>query len=147
MSRSLFAGAAFLLAALSPAWAAETFEAQLDPAPFDATTRPNVIGSIGQVKAVLDGDTLTVTGTFSQMTSPATGASLRMGLAKGVVGDEIGKLAAQAAPEGRVSGIVKLTPAQIAMLHKEALYVRVDSQKAPDGNLQGWLEAPSKGVK
>lgn len=147
MSRSLLAGAAFLLAAVSPAFAAETFEAQLDPAPFDATTRANVIGSIGDVKAVLEGDTLTITGSFSQMTSPATGASLRMGLAKGVVGDEIGKLTAQAAPEGRVSGSVKLTPAQVAALHKEALYVRVDSQKAPDGNLQGWLEAPTPNNK
>jgi hypothetical protein len=147
MSRSLLAGAAFLLATALPAFAAETFEAQLDPAPFDATTRANVIGSIGQVKAVLDGDTLTIAGSFSQMTSPATGASLRIGLAKGVVGDEIGKLTAQPAPEGNVSGSVKLTPAQIAMLRKEAIYVRVDSVKAPDGNLQGWLEAPSKESK
>jgi hypothetical protein len=131
--------AAFLLAA-SPVLAAG-FEAELDPAPFDATNRADVIGSIGHVTATLDGATLTIAGTFSNLTSAATGGSVRMGLAKGVPGDAIGTLTVSHAPQGSVSGSVTLTAAQAAALRKQALYIRIDSQKAPDGNLQGWLEA------
>lgn len=141
--RSVLGFAAALLLACTPAFAAD-FEAQLDPAPFDATTRADVIGSIGQVTATLNGSTLTVNGTFKDMTSPARGASLRIGLAKGVLGDAIGPLNVTATPEGTVSGTVQLSAAQIEALNREALYVRVDSERAPEGNLQGWLEAKGK---
>ena len=144
MSYRVSIAATALLLALAAPVAAEDFSAQLDPAPFTATTRADVIGSIGQVKGVLDGDTLTISGSFSQMASPATGASLRIGLLKGVLGDEIGKLTAQPAAAGAVSGSVKLTPEQVAALRAERLYVRVDSVKAADGNLQGWLEPVAK---
>ncbi|HEY4076065.1 MAG TPA: CHRD domain-containing protein [Rhizomicrobium sp.] len=137
MSRHAFILAALLAA--SPAWAAG-YQAELDPVPFDASNRADVIGSIGDVTATLDGNTLTVSGTFSNMTSPATGASVRIGLAKGVPGDAIGTLTATTAPNGTVAGSIKLTSAQAAALKKQALYIRIDSQKAPDGNLQGWLE-------
>jgi hypothetical protein len=132
--------AAALLLACCPAWAAD-YEAQMDPAPFDATTRADILGSIGQVSATLNGNTLTVNGTFQDMTSPATAASLRVGLMKGVLGEAIGTLSVTRAPQGTVAGSMQLTPAQIEALNREALYVRVDSEKAPEGNLQGWLEA------
>ncbi len=137
MSRHVFILAALLAA--TPAWAAG-YEAELDPAPFDAATSADVIGSIGNVTAALDGGTLTVKGSFSHLTSPATGASVRIGLAKGVPGAAIGALTATHATEGSVSGTVKLSSAQVAALKKQALYIRIDSEKAPDGNLQGWLE-------
>src|SRR5437763_1115023 len=63
MSRSFIFAAAFLLAAspvllsAAPAWAAG-YEAELDPAPFDATNRADVIGSIGNATATLAGNTL-----------------------------------------------------------------------------------------
>lgn len=135
-----FAIAAALLLVCAPTWAAD-FEAQLDPAPFDATSRADIIGSIGQVTATLNGNTLSVNGTYKDMTSPAIAASLRIGLLKGVVGDAIGTLSVTRTPDGTVSGSVQLTEAQIEALNREALYVRVDSEKAPEGNLQGWLEA------
>lgn len=128
----------FLLLA-RPAFAAG-YEAELDPTPFDATNRADVIGSIGDVTATLDGNRLTVSGHFSHLSSSATGASLRIGLAKGVPGDAVGTLTVSHAKDGTVTGAVTLTPDQIAALKKQALYVRVDSEKAPDGNLQGWLE-------
>ena len=59
-SRLLGMAAALLLAAV-PAFAQE-FEAQLDPAPFDATTRADIIGSIGHVTATLNGSTLNKAG-------------------------------------------------------------------------------------
>lgn len=130
---------AILLVTAAPAFAAG-YEAELDPTPFDATNRADVLGSIGNVTATLDGATLTVHGSFSHLTSNATGASVRIGLAKGVPGEAIGTLTVAKGKDGDVSGSVTLTPAQAAALDKQALYIRIDSEKAPDGNLQGWLE-------
>ncbi|HWU55598.1 MAG TPA: CHRD domain-containing protein [Rhizomicrobium sp.] len=139
--------AALLLAtplSTTVALAAATYEAELDPAPFDATNRADVIESIGNVTATLDGSTLTVKGTFSNFTSPATGGSFRIGLAKGVPGDAIGNLSVEHARQGAFSGTIKLTAAQLAALKREALYIRIDSEKASDGNVQGWLEESGK---
>jgi hypothetical protein len=138
--RFRLAFAALLLAA--PVMAAPvSFEAELDPVPFDATNRADVINSIGNVTATLDGSTLSVKGSFSNLASPATGGSFRIGLAKGVPGDAIGTLTVAHARAGDFSGSVKLTGKQAAALKTQALYIRIDSEKAPDGNLQGWLEA------
>ena len=126
---------------ISPAMAVtQIFEAELDPAPFDATNSADVIGSIGNITASLEGNILTIQGNFSRMASPATAASVRVGLAKGVPGEAIGKLTVAHAPEGQVSGSVALTQDQVAALQKQSLYIRIDSAKAPEGNLQGWLE-------
>jgi hypothetical protein len=141
-SRILICAAAALLLA-APAFAAG-YEAQLDPAPFDATTRADVIESIGNLTATLEGNTLTVQGKFSNFTSPATGGSFRIGLAKGVPGDAIGTLTVEHAGQGSFSGTIRLTSTQLAALKKEALYVRIDSEKAPEGNVQGWLEDAGK---
>jgi hypothetical protein len=132
--------AALLLA--MPALAAG-YEAELDPVPFDATTRADVIDSIGNVTATLDGNLLTVHGSFSNMTSPASGGSFRIGLAKGVPGDAIGGLTVTHGRQGEIRGSIKLNSAQKAALDRQSLYIRIDSEKAPDGNLQGWLEAPA----
>ena len=132
------AALASLLAA--PAFAAG-YEAELDPTPFDATNRADVIESIGNVTATLDKGVLNISGSFSNLTSNATGGSFRIGLAKGVPGDSIGgALTVSHARQGQISGSVKLTSAQAAALAKQSLYIRIDSEKAPDGNLQGWLE-------
>jgi hypothetical protein len=134
----LLAILAVLVAA--PAWAAtQAFQAELDPAPFDASNRANVVGS-GTISATLDGHTLTISGTFSGLSSPATAAELRMGLAMGVLGDSIGSLTASHAVDGTVTGKIALNPKQLAALRARSLYIRIDSDKAPDGSLQGWLE-------
>lgn len=143
MQSGLLGIAAALLLAAAPAFA-EDFEAQLDPAPFDATTRADILGSIGNITATLNGNTLTVSGSFQDLTSSATGASVRIGLAKGVVGDAVGPLTATRAPQGTLSGSVQLNAQQLDALKREAIYVRVDSEKAPEGNLQGWLEPKGK---
>jgi hypothetical protein len=137
-NRNILIGAIWLLA--TPAVAA-TYNAELDPVPFDASNRADVIDSIGTVSASLDGSTLIIHGTFSNLTSPATQGSVRIGLAKGVPGDAIGALSVDHARQGSFQVSLKLKSAQIAALKKEALYIRIDSEKAPDGNLQGWLEA------
>jgi hypothetical protein len=45
------------------------------------------------------------------------------------------------AASGTLSGTVDLTSLQVADLEKGRLYVLVHSEKAPDGNLWGWLTA------
>ena len=67
----VFGIAVAMLLVCAPARAAD-YEAQMDPAPFDASTRADILGSIGQVSATLTGNILTVNGTFKDMTSPAT---------------------------------------------------------------------------
>jgi hypothetical protein len=138
MSRKNLLALALLVAA-TPAFAAG-YGAELDPVPFDPSNRAIVIDSIGTVSATLDGSTLSIHGSFSNFTSPATGGSVRIGLAKGVPGDAIGSLTADHASSGNFSGSVTLTADQVAALKKQAIYVRIDSEKAPDGNVQGWLE-------
>ena len=135
---TLYSAIALVLSA-APVLAAG-FDAELDPVPFDASNRAIVIDSIGDASATLDGNTLNISGNFSKFTSPATGGSVRIGLAKGVPGDAIGTLTVDHAASGHFSGSVKLNGNQAAALKKEAVYVRIDSEKAPDGNVQGWLE-------
>jgi hypothetical protein len=43
------------------------------------------------------------------------------------------------AVKGTLSGSVDLTPDQIADLRNGRLYVQIQSERAPDGNLWGWL--------
>jgi hypothetical protein len=136
--RLRLAFAALLVA--SPVFAA-SYDAELDPVPFDAVNRADVIDSIGNVTATLDGATLTVKGTFTNLASPAKSGSFRIGLAKGVPGEAIGgALTVTHAQAGTIEGSATLTPAQIEALNRQALYIRIDSEKAPDGNIQGWLE-------
>jgi hypothetical protein len=137
--RNTFICAALGVLLATPALAAG-YDAELDPVPFDASNRAIVIDSIGDASATLAGGTLTVMGNFSNFTSPATGGSLRVGLAKGVPGDAIGSLTADHATTGHFSGSISLSGDQIAALKKQAIYIRIDSEKAPDGNVQGWLE-------
>jgi hypothetical protein len=140
MSRqNLLAPAVALLLSAAPACAAG-YDAELDPVPFDASNRAIVIDSIGNASATLKGSTLNISGSFSNFSSPATGGSVRVGLAKGVPGDAIGTLTVDHAISGHFSGSVNLSGSQIAALKKQAIYVRIDSEKAPDGNVQGWLE-------
>ena len=122
-----------------PARAATGFETELDPAPFDASNKADVVG-IGNASASLDGRSLAISGTFFGLSSPATAAELRIGLAMGVPGEAIGTLTIDRASSGTVSGKIDLTAKQLAALRSGALYIRIDSVRAPDGNLQGWLQ-------
>ena len=137
--RRYLAVAGLLTVLALPARAATAFEAELDPAPFDASNKADVVG-IGNVSASLDGHSLAINGTFFGLSSSATGAQLRIGLATGVPGDSIGTLTIDKAGSGTLSGKIDLTAKQVAALRTGALYIRIDSTKAPDGNLQGWLQ-------
>jgi hypothetical protein len=43
------------------------------------------------------------------------------------------------AVSGNVTGSVELSPSQLEDLRNAKIYVQIDSEKAPEGNLWGWL--------
>jgi len=115
----------------------ESYRVRLSAVPVDATMLSRVAGS-GSLTAALNGDRLTFSGSFRGLRSPATHASIHVG-PKGIPGPPIIDLAVPNATSGDVTGTVELTPSQIEDLRSAKLYVQIDSEKAPEGNLWGWL--------
>jgi hypothetical protein len=120
--------------------AAIAYKARLAPVPIDITMQSTVAGS-GSIQAVLTGARLEIAGTFEGLKSPATVARIHKSPARGVRGPALLTLVISpgAAQSGSISGTFDLTPAQIADLEKGRLYIQLHSEKAPDGNLWGWL--------
>jgi hypothetical protein len=115
----------------------ESYKVRLSTIPVDATMLSRVAGT-GSLTAVLNGDRLTFSGSFRGLRSPATHASIHLG-PRGIPGPPILDLMVSNATSGDVTGAVELTPSQIEDLRSAKLYVQIDSEKAPEGNLWGWL--------
>ena len=117
-----------------------TFKTRLAPVPIDVSMQSTIAGS-GSVTAVLTGARLSITGTFEGLKSPATMAQVHKSPVRGVRGPVVFDVPVTKgdALNGTLSGTFDLTPAQVADLGKGLLYVQVHSEKAPDGNLWGWL--------
>ncbi len=133
-------GACFLsvlLGAAAPG-AAATFHFRLSPGPRLVGTRADRSGG-GSVTATLEGSKLTLKGSFSGLLAVPTGAHLCMGSLPGVRGPRLADLTTSPARAGTLSGIVQLTPEQLAALRNGGLYVEIDSDKAPEGDLWGWI--------
>jgi hypothetical protein len=130
-----------LAGAASAAAADAQFFSTLDPAPMTMATRANVAGT-GSVTGELNGNRLTVEGKFAGLASPATAAQLRAGLMTGVPGETFAELSVTKADSGTLSGTVTLNAAQLKALKAGAVYVQIDSVKAPDGTLRAWLLTP-----
>ena len=118
---------------------AETFRARLSPVPIDLSMMATIAGS-GSLTATLSGKRLMIQGTFSGLRSPATTAWIHRG-PKGIPGPAVPnlELTVTKAVEGTLSGKLELTPEQIADLRSGRWYVQIQSERAPDGNLWGWL--------
>ena len=116
----------------------ERFKTRLSPVAIEAAKRAEITGS-GSVSAVLAGARLSITGSFDGMQSPAALAQVHQGVATGVRGPAIGDLTVSHAPGGSITGTLNLTPEQTESLRKGKLYIQIDSKKAADGNLWGWL--------
>ena len=127
---------AIALAAQQP----KTYKARLSPVPIDVSMQATVAGS-GSVTAVLTGSRLAVTGNFDGLKSAATIAQIHKGPFRGVRGPNVLDLtvAKTDGTAGTLSGSFELNAIQIADLEKGRLYVQLHSEKAPDGNLWGWL--------
>jgi hypothetical protein len=123
----------------SLAQSAESFKARLSPVPINVGMMSTVAG-IGSLTATLTGKQLTVQGTFEGLRSPATTVVIHRS-PKGIPGPVIGnfQLTATNAMKGTVSGTLELSADQIADLRNGLWYVQIQSERAPDGNLWGWL--------
>jgi hypothetical protein len=117
----------------------EMFKARLSPVPIDVSMMSTIAGS-GSLTATLSGKQITIQGTFARLRSPATTAGIHRA-PKGIPGPAIAGLDLRVtkAEKGEISGTLELTADQIADLKSGLLYVQIESERAPDGNLWGWV--------
>jgi len=127
-----------VLAPIVAAQTTETYKVRLSPVAMDAAMK-NVIAGDGMVTATLKGTKFTISGTFEGLKSNATVAHIHQGTAPGVRGAPLLNLTVTKAISGDLSGSFDLTPEQIENLHKGRWYVQIHSEKAPAGNLWGWI--------
>ena len=117
---------------------AEDYATQLSAVAYDGAMRTNVQGD-GHVSASLNGSKLTVKGDFAALPSAATSAKLYSGSGIGVPGSSILDLQLSGQLDGSFTGSFTLKASQLAALKQGHVYVQINSEKAPDGNLWGWL--------
>jgi hypothetical protein len=129
--------ALLILVAVLPAQQTRTFTARLSVVPITVAMQ-SVVAGRGAAKATLTGNKLTVEGTFDGLRSPATVARIHLA-PRGMRGPSILELTASKGTSGTISGSVELTPRQVEALDKGSLYIQLHSEKAPEGNLWGWL--------
>jgi hypothetical protein len=113
--------AATLVTAVARAQLAAAYTARLSVVPIDLAMAATIAGT-GTVSATVAGTRLTINGTFEGLKSPATTARLHR------------------AQRGVRGPTVDLAPAQVRDLQEQRLYIQLSSEKAPDGNLWGWLQ-------
>ena len=99
----------------------------------------STVAGDGSASAQLTGSTLVIKGSFEGLLSPATTAQVHQSTVTGVAGPAIFDLTITHAARGTISGSVDLTPEQAEAFRQGRLYVQVNSEKAPAGNLWGWL--------
>jgi hypothetical protein len=146
MNRPALVAMALALAvalSVSPLSAQAPYRARLSMVPTDLPMQATIAGA-GVATATLKGSTLTVNGTFSGLKTPATIVQVRRSPKAGMRGVPIGDLTATQDTSGTITGSLELTKEQIDDLAAGRLYIQLHSQKAPDGNLWGWLMAPEK---
>lgn len=118
---------------------ADVFHTRLSPVPINIAMMSTVAGN-GSLTATLSGKQLTIQGTFEGLRSPATTAQIHRA-PKGIPGPLVPNtdLTVTKAAKGDVSGTLELTPDQVTDLRAGRWYVQIQSERAPDGNLWGWL--------
>jgi hypothetical protein len=123
---------------LSAAQNQETYKIRIAPVARDVAMQKTVAGS-GSATATLSGNKLTIAGTFEGLPSAATAAKIHRGVTTGVRGSPFLDLTVTKGPTGTISGSFDLTAEQVQYLKQGKLYIQIDSEKAPDGTLWGWL--------
>jgi hypothetical protein len=118
----------------------QTFRARLSTVPIDVAMQSTIAGT-GSVTATLSGTTLSIKGTFDGLKSPATTAKIHVG-PKGIRGPAVLDLIVEKGTSGTLTGTLTLSAQQVDDLTHGRLYVQLHSEKAPDGNLWGWLLPP-----
>lgn len=128
-----------VLASVSTAGAqARQYRARLSPVPLDVAMQATIAGA-GAVTATLAGNTLTLSGTYKDLRTAATAVRLHRGPRIAMRGPAIADLKASGGTTGTIAGTIELTKEQLDDLSNGRLYVQLHSEKAPEGNLWGWL--------
>jgi hypothetical protein len=122
----------------APLAAAEKYQVHLSAMPFNDATQPIMQGK-GTATATIEGDTLSVSGSFTGLTGPATKARLSLSTGPGIPGSPFVDLRLTGDVAGKVTGTIKLDASQLAALRGRKLYIQIDSETAPAGHLWGWL--------
>ena len=117
----------------------DTYRARLSPMPTTPQTVTTITGE-GEVILTLDGNTLTVSGSFAGMNSAATMAHLHNG-PPAQPGPVVHTLEITKMPAGEISAVLELSDEQVTALHNNALYIQVHSETNPAGELRGWIFA------
>ena len=133
----LLSAMVFLPAGVSLAQRGEAFKARLTPVPIDASMMSRIAG-LGSATAVLTAKRLVVTGNFSGLRSPATEAHIHQA-PKGIRGPALLDVTVSKGTSGTITASVELTQEQIEDLRNGRLYIQINSEGAPEGNLWGWL--------
>ena len=121
------------------------YRARLSPVPLDVAMQATIAGS-GSVTATLAGNTLTFGGSYKDLRTAATVVRLHRGPRIAMRGPAIADLKASGGTTGTIAGTIELTKEQLDDLSNGRLYVQLHSEKAPEGNLWGWL-FPQEGKK
>ena len=140
MTRRLILVAACLVATSVASAGAQSrqYRARLSPVALDVAMQATIAGS-GSVMASLNGTTLTLTGNYSGLRTASTVARVHRSPRTAMRGPAIGDLTITPGTSGTIAGTLELTKEQVDDLANGRLYVQLHSEKAPDGNLWGWL--------
>ena len=117
--------------------AQEVYRARLSPMPTTPQTVTTILGE-GEVILTLNGNSLTVEGNFSGMSSAATGAHIHNG-PPAQPGPVIHTLEVSQSTEGELSGTLSLSDEQVAALSNNEFYIQIHSESNPPGELRGWV--------
>lgn len=115
---------------------AESYRARLSPLPASRSTLGQLAG-VGDVRASLDGNVLSVSGSFRGLSSPATAAHLHLAPPT-ISGPAVHPLEIPPASRGDIGGTVELSDGQLEALRANSLYIQIHSENNPDGELRGW---------
>lgn len=143
MIRVLVAAVVMAVLAVSAQAQAPQYRGRLSLMPLDIAMQ-NVIAGSGVATANLKGNTLSISGTFTGLKTPATTALLFRSPKPGMRGVRIGELTVSGETSGTITGSIELTSEQISDLAAGRFYVQLHSEKAPEGNLWGWLFAATE---
>jgi hypothetical protein len=113
--------------------AAEKYQVYLSAMPYLDANQPLMTGK-GTATATLEGDTLTISGSFAGLSGPATTAHLSLSRGPGVPGKPFADLTLTGGVAGKVAGQTKLDESQLVALRSNKLYIQINSEKVPSGD-------------
>ena len=139
--RLLVIASLFLIASFSASFSAsaqtETFRARLSPMPTTPQTVNEITGG-GEVILTLIGNTLTIEGSFEEMSSTAIAAHVH-NAPPARLGPVVHTLKITDAIAGEITAQLQLSDAQVAELKANNFYIQIHSMNNPSGELRGWV--------